>query len=488
MRLDLTGFAPDLDPTTPGVVTACDAVVPTQLGLAAANSLVDAGADPIPTGPANNAVVAELLDGTKRVLVSAPTKIYELSGTSWIDRSRTGDYTGAFRTRFTVFGNNVLATNRSEIIGQAVPGAGFTDITGSPNAEVIVSAAGFVMALDVSHTTYGDAPDGWHCSALRDQTDWTAAAATQCAYGRLLDAPGDIRAGAALGSDVVAYKHASMFLGRYVGPPLVWSWTRVPGEIGTFGNECVVTIGSKHFFIGNDDIYLFDGTVPVSIGAPVKSWFFRDLNDQYAHLIVGVADLPRDLVYWHYPSMESTDGTLDSCLSYNLKTGKWGRQRTADSYAGGVKAALQYTSELVTYDGLGGLYATYEDLPDMPYDSPFLLTEKLLPAVITQDGLFAVIGEPGPSWLVTGDFGDLTAWSMLRRVVPSYRKDPATAMLTNYHRDSMGADPEQDATVPMMRKRFDVRRSARWHRIRMAHTGAVTINGFDADLAGATKE
>ena len=78
------------------------------------------------------------------------------------------------------------------------------------------------MALNVNHGAYGDALDGWHCSGIRDQTNWTASAASQSAYGRLLDSPGDIRAGAALGSDIVAYKSTSMYLGRYVGPPLIW--------------------------------------------------------------------------------------------------------------------------------------------------------------------------------------------------------------------------------------------------------------------------
>lgn len=29
MRLELTGFAPDLDPETPGVLVDCNAIVPT---------------------------------------------------------------------------------------------------------------------------------------------------------------------------------------------------------------------------------------------------------------------------------------------------------------------------------------------------------------------------------------------------------------------------------------------------------------------------
>lgn len=116
MRVELTGFAPDLDPATPGVVMDCDAIVPTTFGLASANSAVDAGYPTLGTTP-TAAYVAELLDGSKRTLVSSATKIYEAVGGAWVDRSRAGDYTGTNRQRYCVFGNNVLAANRTQIIG-----------------------------------------------------------------------------------------------------------------------------------------------------------------------------------------------------------------------------------------------------------------------------------------------------------------------------------------------------------------------------------
>lgn len=117
MRLELTGFAPDLDTATPGVLLDCDAIIPTTYGLSAANSLVPvAGYPTVPTTP-TAAYVAELLDGSKRTFVASSTKIYEAISGSWVDRSRAGDYTGTNRQRFAVFGNNVLATNRSQIIG-----------------------------------------------------------------------------------------------------------------------------------------------------------------------------------------------------------------------------------------------------------------------------------------------------------------------------------------------------------------------------------
>lgn len=368
MRVPLLGFAPDLDPETPGILTDCDSLVPTTAGLAAAMSLAATGLPALATVP-TGAYATQLLDGSKRMFASSASNIYEGSGTTWTDRSRVGGYTGAQRQRFCVFGNNVLNANRSEPIGQAVPGGAFVDIATAPKASILVPVAGFVMALDTSDATYGDRPDGWWSSGIRDQTQWTPSLATQSENGRLIDSPGKITAAAALGDLCVAYKASSMYIGRYVGPPVVWSWTRVPGDIGTPGAESVVTIGTRHFFVGPSDLYVFDGTVPQAIGADVREWFFKDLNLPYRSNIVGTVDVPRSLVYWHYPSTASATGALDSVLIYNTMTGKFGKRLLA------TQVPVLYISGAVSYDGLGALYATYDALPTTSYDSPFWLTD-----------------------------------------------------------------------------------------------------------------
>ena len=480
IKSELTGFAPDVDPETPGILTDCDAIIPTTHGLSAANSLVSAGY-PTLAGTPTSAFIAQLLDGTKRVFVAEGPRIDEAVSGTWVDRSRSGGYSGTARMRWAVFGNNVLNANRAEVIGQAGPGVGFTDIAGSPAASIIVTAAGFVMALNVSQAQYGDAPDGWHCSGIRNQTIWTAAASTQCAYGRLLDSPGAIKAGAAIGSDIVAYKDTSMYLGRYVGGQLIWQWDRIPGDIGCSGNESVVVVGTTHFFVGPADLYVYDGTVPRSLNAPVREWFFANLNQQYKERIFGVADIPRDLIYWYYPSTASS-GELDACLIYNFRTDTWGKQ------AIGVQAALLYSSGQITYDGLGSLYATYDDLPNIAYDSSFWLADSQAPAVIQGGVLKTITGEPGPSYLVTGDYGDIQEYSTLRRVVPRYRLSPVSATGTNFYRQSLGDSRVQDFTVNMTAGRFDFRRAARWHSYRFSFPGKMAINGLSIDISGVTKE
>lgn len=481
MRVPLLGFMPDLDPETPGAVTDCDAIVPTLQGLSAANSPTSAGMATLAATP-TSAYGTELLDGTRRLFVATATKIYEATGLTWTDRSRVGDYTGGERKRFATFGNNVLEGNKSQAIGQAAPGGSFADIAGAPAAKILVVASGFVMALDTLDGTYGDRPDGWWCSGLRDQTAWTPSAATQAANGRLLDSPGRILAGAALGNDVVAYKATSMYLGRYVGPPVIWAWQRVPGDIGCGGAESVVVIDSRHYFVGPNDFFVYDGTVPRPLEAPCREFFFLDLNQQYRDRVYAVADVPRGLIYWHYPSVTSATGTLDKVLIYNYRTNQWGKQALA------VDVPLIYATPQVTYDGLGALYSTYDDLPTIAYDSPFWLSSQTLPAVFISSVLYTLTGTPGTSSLTTGDFGDLTAWTFLSRVSPRYRTTPSSGTGTNRYRESLGDAVTTDSTIALTRKRFDFRRMARWHSVTMTHSGRMTVDGLDVAFAGSVPE
>lgn len=262
----------------------------------------------------------------------------------------------------------------------------------------------------------------------------------------------------------------------------MWSWTRVPGDIGTSGAESVVTIGTQHLFIGPSDFYTFDGTVPKSIGADVREWFFRDLNLPYRANIVGTVDIARSLVYWYYPSTASTTGTLDSVLIYNILTGKFGKRSLS------TQVPVIYISGAITYHGLGTLYATYEDLPTTAYDSPFWLTDQTVPGVFQGNVLYSLTGEPGASWLRTGDFGDMTGWAFMRRVTPRYRTTPASGTATNYYRATLGETATTDVTCTMSRSRFDFRRSARWHSIRIDHAATAVMDGIDVDLASVTPE
>lgn len=243
-----------------------------------------------------------------------------------------------------------------------------------------------------------------------------------------------------------------------------------------------MVVGASHFFVGPADFYVYDGTVPRSIGAPVREWFFANLNGLYRQNIKGGVDLARDLVYWYFPSVAST-GICDLCVVYNIRTNKWGK------FARSIEAVIQYSSGNITYDGLGTIYSTYDSLPDISYDSPFWIQDNTVPGVFSTDHkIYSLTGVPGASYLITGDLGDETNYSLLRRVTPRYRTAPGSAQGANFYRYNLGDSPVQDSTIMQSRGRFDFHRDARWHRCRMDWTGVMVTDGYTPDLLATTPE
>ncbi|TEA78641.1 hypothetical protein [Allopusillimonas ginsengisoli] len=474
--IPLLGFMPDADPTVSGAILDCENLIPTAKGFSAANSLADTGTQVLP-GECRGAGLAVLLTNARRLFAGTPTAIYENISGEWADVSRDGGYSSGAenRWRFAQFGNVTLAVNQQDVMQASASGA-FADIDGAPKVRIIEVVAGFVMALATTDTINGDEPDRWWCSGLYDHTAWAPSQATQAATARFIDSPGEIRAGRKLGNTMVVYKENSMYIGEYVGPPVIWAWQQVPGEIGASSQEAVVSIGTAHLFFGADDFWIFDGSRPVPIGAPIRDWFLEHSNPKYRYRIQGYYDRLAAVVYWHYASSDSI-GELDACLAYNVKTQRWGKVTRP------ISAFVEYAAPGVTYDTLGNLYETYDDIADIPYDSPQWFYQKPVPAVMTPDGyLMLATGTPERSSITINDIGDDTQYTTLRGVIPRFLKTPLLGSLHAYYKAGEGDALEPGEVAELFDGRFDFMWSARWHRVTMQYQGAMETNGFDVDL------
>jgi hypothetical protein len=80
----LIGLAPDMPPTTPGVMTACANMVPTEDGFAAAPSAVAPSGVGALIAQCRGGAVVGLINGTRRIFAGTAARLYELSGTSWV--------------------------------------------------------------------------------------------------------------------------------------------------------------------------------------------------------------------------------------------------------------------------------------------------------------------------------------------------------------------------------------------------------------------
>ena len=107
MFFPLLGYAPDADPTTPGVLVDCDLLIPTLKGFKALPGDSNAG---ITAGPSAVASVFTMrnLDGTNRIVAgtegSASAKtasLYDVNASGWTNRDGAGGpYTATGSSRY----------------------------------------------------------------------------------------------------------------------------------------------------------------------------------------------------------------------------------------------------------------------------------------------------------------------------------------------------------------------------------------------------
>jgi hypothetical protein len=469
----LLGFAPDVESTTPGMLVDCVQFIPYESGMEAAPSAqTPAGVPAVPAECLGAAVVTKL-DDTRRILTGTATKIYELASGSWTDVSGA-TYTGGADTRwdFTQFGDATIAANRADILQRSTSGA-FAAISGAPKAKIVYSVGGFVMALNVHDGA--EKTNGWHCSAAFDDTDWTEAVSTQCASGLLVATPGPITAGSRLGEYAVAYKTRSIYIGQYVGAPTVWDWILVPGgEAGCIGQEAHCDIGGAHFFVGEDNFWIFDGTSPRPIGdTQVRQWFFDNSAPEHLYKTKCIFDKQQNRVWVFYPGAGAT--SCDSALVYHLRSKQWGRANRA------IQAAMNYVSQGIVIDTMDTVAATIDALPNVSIDSPFWGSgTEAISVVNTSNQLQTLTGNPEASSLTTGDVGEDDAVTLLKQVRLRFSagRGPTSATIEMKRKMNTGDGFTLAGSGTINDGKFDVLQSARWHRATVNFTGPVRVTGI----------
>jgi hypothetical protein len=471
----LLGYSPDADPTIPGVLTACNGVVPSLKGMKGAPSPVSVNLATLAATCMGAAAVTKL-DGTNRVFSGTEKYLYETGASTWSDVSRAATYsTGVSgRWRFAQQGNVSFAANGADTMQASVSTGAFSCIAGAPIADIVETVGKFVFAIKTSSNAHGVQ---W--SALNDYTLWTASVATQSGSDTLTSSPGPLTAGRKFGNSLIVYKKNSMYLGVNVGPPNVWEFGLIPGDAGALSQEVVVNIGTpehpKHILMGEDDFYVYDGSKPIRVGTNrVKQEVFGALTQSRFYACTSLHDRDNSLVYFYYPTIDSA--LPNKCVVYNYRTDRWGR----DDFQ--VEATVDFIQAAVSYDGLGSLYATYDDFPLVSYDSAFVGASKPRPAVFTTSHVVKTMtGPSGSTSLTTGDYGDDQRFNTITRVRPRFLTAPSTAVLTNYYRNNTGDSLTTDVSTEISSGKWDVIRDARWHRLQMVFGGDWEMAGFSPE-------
>src|SRR6185312_1476326 len=131
--------------------------------------------------------------------------------------------------RFATFANDVLVTNGVDPVLVSANGTTpFAVLAGSPPKGKLVATVdpggtgAFAFVADTS-ASGGDATF-WACSKQGDDTVWSLSIADNSTSGFLQSTPGPITALVPLGTNMVAFKKTSIYVGQFTGPPFVWSF------------------------------------------------------------------------------------------------------------------------------------------------------------------------------------------------------------------------------------------------------------------------
>lgn len=479
--IPLVGFAPDIDPMTQGIFVDCESTIPFDGGFKGAPSAVSVGASALPSTAVGAAILTDLSNAQK-LYAGTLTKLYTLTGTSWTDVSRGASYSLGTEDRwsFVQYGNTALAATITAKI-QRSTGAAFSDIASAPQAAILEQSLGFALAFNTVDATYGTNPDGWWCSAYLDETDWTPALSTQATRGRLIGGAGPITAAKRFGDDIAVYKGRTMFVARYVGSPVVWDFNQVSNDIGCVGISAVTDTLIGHIFVGQDNVYLYDGTTPRPLDGTqvIRSWLFRDINPTYQYRTALLYDRTSYTVHLYYVSAASS-GAIDSCVVYHLLRKQWGRANRA------IEAVVNYVTPSITYDVGSSLVTTYDTGPMIPFDSPFWTSGASTPAVFdTSHVLKTISGACTSSSFTTGDVGDEDGYSFCDNLRVRYSLNPTTSAVTGYVKDDEGSLVVTGTSSAVSDGRHNMRQTARFHRFKAEQTGDWSATAYRPSLKPA---
>lgn len=392
------------------------------------------------------AVAAVQTDGTIFTFCGDAANLYKLATTAFTEQSKSTDaYTTAAKDHwdFVQYGNNVIAVNghtdapQSYVMGSSTD---FADLGGTPpQAKHAAVINNFVMLgnIDVSGTV---TPNRVHWCSINDPTDWptigSADAASKQSDRQDLPTGRSVEAiiGAVGGSDGAIFLRDSIYRVTYIGSPAVFEFKEIERGRGTLAGKSVVNVGPFAFYIGEDGIYIFDGTNSTAIGTQkVDKYFFDDLDFNNIHRITGVADPVNKIVLWSYSSKDNASGVPNKLLMYNWETQRWA--------SGDLTTDLVFDNLTVGYsmdaiDGFGNMETLTTPLDDRFWVGGF----SSLSGFNSAHRLSTMTGAALAATITTGEFGGNELWQKPneRMYINGFRPhvDGGTTTVSLKYRDS----------------------------------------------------
>lgn len=430
------------------------------------------------TARCRGAVGARDKDQAAHIYAGDASKLYELEGATWTDRSKGGGYSAGDETRwrYAAFGDRLIATNgldAIQYIDMSTAATQFADLPGSPPlAQYITTFRGFVVlgSLSTSAITVR-----W--SGLEDSEGWTPG--TNQSDSQEFPDGGRVTGLGAIDA-LYIFKEKAIIRGVYVGPPAIFAFDTIVSGIGCTAPDSLVQYGRMFFFLHEDGFYMFDGENVRPIGVEqIDEWFKADSARAYWASMSVMIDPQHKVVMWAYASTSSGGGLPDTILMYNWAVDRWAYVRLqVEHLVGALSAGISFDD----------LTSTDVDAMTLSPDDPYFLGGTFYKAAFNYDHkMGALSGDAVAATLETGDFQlNPTGRAVTQYVTPV--GDASDITVQAGARERLGdAIVWSDEASQEASGRCAVRKSGRWHRLRIKAPAASDwnhINALDVQAVG----
>ena len=179
-------------------------------------------------------------------------------------------------------------------------------------------------------------------------------------FVELSDTPGSIIDAAPLRDSLQIYKddaiYSATYTGRYSVNEPIWNFRLVTTTKGLYARNCVCDIGGRHFFVGDGDIYVYDGTNFQSIADErVKDEFFNNVSRTYYERCFAAYYHKTGEVWLCYP--DQLQESCNKALVWDSNANTWS-QRDIPDCSTAVFSIVDRRGEY-TWETLP--YATWDD-------------------------------------------------------------------------------------------------------------------------------
>jgi hypothetical protein len=364
MQFPFGPFAPDRGDMTPGICVTANNVLPIPDGYGPAPTMtLPGGGDALPDAP-RGMVTTIKRDGTTQVYAWTASALYSL-GTDYTFTEIENGYSCTVGDDWSAvqFGDYLLYTNTTDGLWayNIESGGAATYIADAGDPRELFVNANMVFALDCEDNSGTRQERLIRNSDFNDHTNWKTRAADQ----QPLENGAELVAGVRLKNGAaVVFQRESMRLIQFgsAGGGALYSLQEIADGRGSVGARSVIGFDGVVYWLSTNGFWQFsaNGLAPIGDGF-VDKWFLDMVPTLELRDVQAAIDPFRKVVLWLHPAS-------DLVIGYNWApsvTNRWFTWTSSASYL------TRLATSGYTWDTAGTTWATWDDMPTIPFDDRF---------------------------------------------------------------------------------------------------------------------